>query len=291
MVKNRLLEIVLPLFSRSCALIILLSVGSVCAFLLRHGWSSLNTELVFGAVPPLDALLLKQRVFSGLFPAIVGTFALISLSVCWAIPVGVATGIYLAEYAQGRTRDLLEFLFDILAGLPSIVIGLFGFVVTILLNRALPGKIYPSLLISTLALAFLVLPYIIRTTQTALAGVPTSLRQIALALGATKLQNILRVLLPQAVPGIVSGVVLATGRCAEDTAVIMLTGVVATAGIPGSLWSNYEALPFYIYATASQYADQKELATAYGAAIILLTICLLLFTLAAIIKKQFRGMR
>ena len=284
--NKRLLEIGLPLFSRTCAAILFFGISSVVVFLLLNGWHSMNLPLLFGSTPPLDALLLKQRVFSGLFPAIIGTIALVSLAICLAIPVGIAAGIYLAEFAQGKTRYTLEFLFDILAGLPSIVIGLFGFFITVLINRTFPGKFYPCLLVSSIALAFLVLPYIIRTTQTALAELPTSLRQTALALGASKLQNILLVLLPQALAGIISGVILAIGRCAEDTAVIMLTGVVASAGIPGSILDNYEALPFYIYYTASQYADQEELATAYGAAIILLAICMLLFTLAAIIKKQ-----
>ncbi len=284
--KIKLLEIALPLFSKICAAILLFGIGSVVGFLFLNGYKSLNLQLIFGTTPPLEALLLQRQVFDGLFPAIVGTFTLILLSVCWAIPIGIAAGIYLAEYAHGRTRQILEFLFDVLAGLPSIVVSLFGFVVTVLLNRALPGQIYPCLLISSITLAFLVLPYIIRTTQTALVGLPIPLRQTALAFGASKLQNTIRILLPQALPGIVSGIILAIGRCAEDTAVIMLTGVVAAVGIPDSLLSNYEALPFYIYYTASQYADQKELATAYGAAIILLTICMLLFSLAIITKKH-----
>ncbi|MEA3544181.1 MAG: phosphate ABC transporter permease PstA [Thermodesulfobacteriota bacterium] len=284
--KMRLLEIALPLFSKICAAILLLGIGGVVGFLLVNGYQSLDLQLIFGTTPPLSAILLKRQVFDGLLPAIIGTFTLILLSVCWAIPIGIAAGIYLAEYAHGKNRQILEFLFDVLAGLPSIVVGLCGFVITVLLNRALPGQIYPCLLISSVTLAFLVLPYIIRTTQTALTGLPHPLRQTALAFGASKLQNTIRILLPQALPGIISGIILAIGRCAEDTAVIMLTGVVAAAGIPGSLLSNYEALPFYIYYTASQYADQKELATAYGAAIILLTICMLLFSLAVITKKH-----
>ena len=285
-IKMKLIEIALPVLSKICAAILLLGIGSVMGFLLINGYKSLDLLLIFGSTPPLDALLLKRQVFDGLFPAIVGTFTLILLSVCWAIPVGIATGIYLAEYAQGKTRHILEFLFDVLAGLPSIVVGLFGFIVTVLLNRALPGQIYPCLLISSITLAFLVLPYIVRTTQTALVGLPSTLRQTALAFGASKLQNTMKVLLPQALPGIISGIILAIGRCAEDTAVIMLTGVVAATGVPNSLLSSYEALPFYIYYTASQYTDQKELATAYGAAIILLTICMLLFSLAVIVKKH-----
>ena len=106
------------------------------------------------------------------------------------------------------------------------------------------------------------------------------------ALGATRLQNIVHVLLPQSLPGLFSGVILAIGRCAEDTAVIMLTGAVASAGVPRTLLSHYEALPFYIYYVSAQYADQRELATAYGASIILLFLCLLLFSLAFLIKRN-----
>ncbi len=284
--QARLVEKMIPLFSRACGLVLLAAIGSVLGFLFIGGWKSLSLQLIFGTTPPLEALLGKRQVFNGLFPAIVGTFSLVILAVCWAIPIGIAAGIYLAEYATGKSRQILNLFFDILAGLPSIVVGLFGFSITVFLNKNLSGRIYPSLLISSIALAFLVLPYIIRTTQAALEGLPSSLRMTALALGASKLQNIVRVLLPQSLSGISSGVVLATGRCAEDTAVIMLTGVVASAGIPRSLLSQYEALPFYIYYISSQYSDQEELATAYGAAIILLCICLILFSLAFVIKKR-----
>lgn len=283
---KQLFEKTIPLFSWICGILLLITIGSVLGYLLLHGWKSLNLTLIFGTTPPLDALLLKRQVFNGLFPAMVGTFSLIFLAICWAIPVGMAAGIYQAEYATGKTKKILDLFFDIMAGLPSIVVGLFGFSLTVFLNRNLSDRIYPCLLISSIALAFLVLPYIIRTTQTSLEGLPTSLRITALALGASRLQNIVHILLPQSLSGIISGVILAIGRCAEDTAVIMLTGVVASAGVPRSLLSNYEALPFYIYYISSQYTDQEELATGYGAAIILLCICLLLFSLAFIIKKR-----
>lgn len=276
----------LSLFTRICTFILIAAFASVLGFLIIKGWRTLNLELIFGTTPPLEALLFKRQVFNGLFPAIVGTLILIILSVCWAIPMGIGSGIYLAEYATGKTKKILNVFFDILAGLPSIVVGLFGFSITVFLNKHLSDHIYPCLFISSLALAFLVLPYIIRTTQAALEEVPVLLRMTAPALGASKLQNIIRVLLPQSLSGIISGVILATGRCAEDTAVIMLTGVVASTGIPGSLFSNYEALPFYIYYISSQYSNQKELTTAYGAALILLSICLILFSLAFIIKKR-----
>ena len=137
-----------------------------------------------------------------------------------------------------------------------------------------------------MSLAFLVLPYVIRSTQVSLENLPATIRKTAPALGATRLQNIVHVLVPRALAGIVSGIMLAIGRCAEDTAVIMLTGVVATAGVPRSPLSSYEALPFYIYYISSQYTDQAELSRGYGACLILMATCALLFMLAYSIQRS-----
>lgn len=282
----RIVEKILPVFAWCCGLILLAAICCVTGYLFFKGLRVVNLALIFGTTDPMAALLLRQQVFDGLFPAMAGTFLLVLMSVGWAIPLGMAAGIYLAEYARGRVKKALNFLFDVLAGLPSIVIGLFGLSLVVLLNRKLPGGLRPCLLISSIALAFLVLPYIIRTTQIALENLPAQTRMTARALGATRLQNILHVLLPQAFPGVISGVILAIGRCAEDTAVIMLTGVVASAGIPKSIFSPYEALPFYIFYISSQYTNQQELATGYGAALLLLFICLILFFLAFFIKKR-----
>ena len=262
------------------------SIACIVGYLLIRGFGTLNPALIFGDTKPMDALLLKKQVFDGLFPAIIGTLLLVVLSVVWAIPVGLAGGIYLAEYAGKRVKRTLNLFFDILAGVPSIVVGLFGFSVAIFLHKHFSDNVYPCLLISSLSLALLVLPYIVRTTQVSLENLSAETRFTAPALGATKLQNIFYVLIPKSLSGIVSGVILAIGRCAEDTAVIMLTGVVATAGVPKSIFSNYEALPFYIYYISAQYADTQELLTGYGAAIILLALCAILFSCAFVIRKQ-----
>jgi phosphate transport system permease protein len=283
---DRTQQYLIIVWAWSCALILVSAISAVIGFLLVQGAGALNLELIFGETPVLDALLMRRPVFGGLFPAIVGTVLLILLSVAIALPVGLATGIYLAEYARGRIKTLLSLLFDILAGIPSIVIGLFGFSLTIFLHQRLSGRIYPCLLISALALAFLVLPYLIRSTQAALEGLPFQHRITAPALGATRLQNIRHVLLPHAIKAIAGGIVLAIGRCAEDTAVIMLTGAVAAAGIPKGPLQHFEALPYFIYYISSQYADSAELSQGYGAAIILLIICLILFGLSQLIQKM-----
>ncbi len=262
------------------------AVASILGFLLFKGLPALNLPLIFGDTEPLAALLLQKPVFDGLLPAMIGTLILVLTAVGLALPVGLGAGIYLAEYSRGHAKSLLSLFFDILAGIPSIVVGLFGFSLAVFLHHHLSNRIYPCLLISALSLAFLVLPYLIRSTQAALERLPAKERITAPALGATKLQNICFVLMPRALDGIVNGVILSIGRCAEDTAVIMLTGAVATAGIPDSLLSTYEALPFYIYYISSQYMDQQELLSGYGAAIILLLLCSMLFFMSFAIKKR-----
>ena len=283
---NRLFDRFLVFWAWASGVLLLATISCIIGYLVIKGAKTLNLGLIFGDTDPIDAILLKRQVFDGLFPAIVGTLLLILLSVTWAIPVGIASGIYLAEYAGKRTSRILNLLFDILAGIPSIVVGLFGLSTALVLHKHFSEDIYPCLLISSLALALLVLPYIVRTTQVSLENLSTESRLTALALGATKLQNIFYVLIPKSLAGIASGVILAIGRCAEDTAVIMLTGVVATAGVPNSILSNYEALPFYIYYISAQYADRQELLTGYGAAIILLALCVILFSSAFFIKRQ-----
>jgi phosphate transport system permease protein len=278
---RRLLENSVAWFAWSAGVLLLSALLTLVGYLVTQGGSSLQPGLIFGDTAPLDALLLRQQVFEGLFPAIIGTFLLILGAMVLAVPVGIAGGIYMAEYCNGKIKPLLNLAFDILAGIPSIVVGLAGLLLTIFLNHYFHGKISLCLLISCCSLALLVLPYLIRTTQTALESTPPLIRKTAPALGASPLQNILLVLLPYSLSDIVSGIILACGRCAEDTAVIMLTGVVATAGIPRSVFGQYEALPFYIYYISSQYTGPDELAKGYGAAIVLLLLCtgLLVFAL------------
>lgn len=283
--KPCLLERTTMVFAWAAGLLLTAAVALLFGYLFIHGFEVLNLKLIFGQTPPWRALLLQERVFEGLFPALAGTFMLVVLAICWAIPVGLATGVYLSEYAGPRVRRVLDALFDVLAGVPSIVVGLFGFALAVFLHRHFSQRIGPCLLISSLALSILVLPYIIRTTQASLEGLPRDIRLTAIALGATKLQNILLVLIPKSLAGVMSGIILAIGRCAEDTAVIMLTGVVASAGLPKSLFSQYEALPFYIFYISSQYTSPEELQQGYGAAIILLLLCALLLLAAYGIRK------
>jgi len=170
--KRSPLDILVGLASWGSTLLLLVSVATVIGFLVVKGYSSFSLKLVFGDTSPLEALLLRRPVFGGLFPAMVGTLSLVVLSITLAVPFGVAAGIYMSEYGRGRIQQALGLFFDILAGVPSIVVGLFGFSVAVFLHRYFGGRVYPCLLISALSLAFLVLPYLIRTTQSALEALP-----------------------------------------------------------------------------------------------------------------------
>ncbi len=169
---------------------------------------------------------------------------------------------------------------DLLAGVPSILMGLFGFALILLLRRTLWPSANTCLLLSALCLALLVLPYLVSATRSCLAGLPAELRLTCASLGLTRWQAVSRVLLPAARQGVMGGVILAIGRAAEDTAVILLTGVVAGAGRPGALTDKFEALPFTIYYLAAEHQTPQELDLAFGAALTLLALTLALFALA-----------
>ncbi len=262
------------------ALLVPAALAALLGFLLLRGLPTVSLALFFGDTPPLDALLHGAPVFDGLWPACQGTLWLVGLAALFAVPVGLAGGIHLAEFATGRAARLAAFCVDLLAGVPSILMGLFGFALILLLRRSFWPSANTCLLLSALCLALLVLPYLVSATRAALAGLPQELRLTCAALGLSRWQAVRRVLLPAARQGILGGVVLALGRAAEDTAVILLTGVVAGAGKPGALTDKFEALPFTIYYLAAEHQTPQELDLAFGAALTLLGLTLALFALA-----------
>ncbi len=265
------------LFCWLSALVPLLAVAALLAFLAVRGLPTISTELFFGDAPPLAALLGRAPVWDGIWPACAGTFSLVFLSAILAIPVGVACGIHLAEFATGRVKAALSLGADLLAGVPSIVMGLFGFALILLLRRTFLTNATTCLLLSAACMALLILPYLIKTTLAALEGLPEELRLLGPSLGLTKLQAVRHILLPASGKGILGGAVLAIGRAAEDTAVILLTGVVANAGLPRGLLDKYEALPFFIFTTAAEHQTVQELDRGFGAAMVLLLLTSVIF--------------
>lgn len=155
------------------------------------------------------------------------------------------------------------------------------------MRKTLAPKAGTSLLLASLCIALLVLPYVIRTTQTALEAIPQHLRLLGPACGLSRLQTVRQILLPLAGRGILSAAILAMGRAAEDTAVILLTGVVAQAGMPRSLWDRFEALPFRIYYLAAEHQTRQQLGQGFATSLVLLVLTSSLFLIAYTLQRRF----
>jgi len=223
--------------------------------------------LLWQGIAYFELTLLTQTLFASIW----GTIMLILFSVGIALPIGVATGIYMESYAKGAFGRFLDWSFELLASIPSIIVGLFGFSLLLGLHQIFP-QMRSSLLLASFSLSLLILPYIVKATQLGLSQTPSELLSLGYALGASREQVILRIKLPFARGQILKGIFLSIARAAEDTAVIMLTGVVASYGVADSLTSPFEALPFYIYTTTANYESDMALHSIYVAIIVLMMI-------------------
>jgi phosphate transport system permease protein len=223
----------------------------------------------------------------GVAPAIVGTFYLTLIAIIFSLPLGLACAIYLCEYSpKGVVVNIIRISINNLAGVPSVVFGLFGLAVFVKFF-----KFGVSALSGGLSLGILVLPLIISAAQEALLAVPHSIREASLALGATKWQTIKRIVLPSALPGIITGVILSIGRVAGETAPILFTAAAFyLKGYPKSIFSEVMALPYHIYALMTEGAHpDKQTAIAYGCSLILLLLVLAISSLAIIIRQSQRS--
>ncbi|TLD86310.1 ABC transporter permease subunit [Helicobacter sp. MIT 05-5294] len=262
-----------------------LVVLSLLLWVLWRGISVLDLKLFFGNTSPLGAILGKVAVFHGIFPALIGTFWLVILSLLLAVAPGIGCGIYLSFYASPFQKWLLGAMVDILAGIPSVIMGLFGFLSILWLKNHFLPQANSCLLLAACCLALLVLPTLITTTKESLLSVPQDLMLNARALGIPKGAVLWYLLLPQARNGILSGAILALGRVAEDTAVVMFVGAVANAGLPNGLFGRFESLSFYIYYNSQNYQTQLELQNAMGASLVLLCLCGVLLLFGMVLKR------
>ena len=234
--------------------------------------------------PPVDAM-----TKGGIFPVIIGTVLLTFICMVVVIPIGVTTAIFLAEYSKpGFLLKMVMMSIYTLAGVPSVVFGLFGLAVFVVAFHF--GM---SLLAGSLTLAVMVLPYIISTSEEAIKAVPYSFREASLACGATKWQTIRKVVLPTALPGILTGAILGTAKVSGETAPIMFTAAAFfTPGVPRSLLEPVMALPYHIYvlATAGTHIEETR-AIQYGTALILIILVLGMNLLGIILRARQRAKR
>ncbi len=255
---------------------ILLVVGTIVA----RGASAISWEF-------LTAMPRQGMKAGGILPAIVGTLALTLGTALAAIPVGVGGAIYLAEYARDTwlTRAIRLAIIN-LAGIPSVVYGLFGLGLFVLFLQF--GS---SILAGSLTLAIMTLPVIISAAEEALRAVPVEYRTVSASLGGTKWQGIYRIVLPQAFPGIITGVLLGLLRAAGETAPILFTAAAFyLPRLPQSVFDETMALPYHLYVISTQVPGMP-VQIQYGTALVLLAIVLSMNVVATLIRRHFRRRR
>ncbi|MBR5230218.1 MAG: phosphate ABC transporter permease PstA [Firmicutes bacterium] len=214
-----------------------------------------------------------------MMPAIINTVIMTALTLALAVPIGVFSAIYLVEYAKKGNKlvKIIRVTAETLSGIPSIVYGLFGYIVFVITL----GWSY-TLLSGVITLAIMILPLIIRTTEEALLSVSDSFREGSFGLGAGKLRTVFRIVLPSAVPGILSGVILAVGRIVGESAALIFTAGTNPV-VPGSLFSSASTLSVHLYTllTEGLYTQQ-----AYATAVVLLVVVILINALSAAAAKK-----
>jgi len=263
----------------SAAVLVLLFLGIIIWDIFSKGVGVISWQFLTQA--PREGM-----TEGGIFPAILGTFLVSLITVLFAVPLGMFAAIYLNEYAlPGRTTRLIRLAIRNLSGVPSIVYGLFGVVLFVQMM-----KLGTSILSAGLTLGLLTLPWTITASEEALKTVPKSYREGALALGATKWYAIRTNVLPYAIPGMLTGVILGLARAAGETAPILFTGAAFfLPHLPKSLFDQFMALPYHLYILATQHHDiVKVRPIAYGTALVLLCLILLLSTSAIYFRYRYR---
>lgn len=250
----------------------------ILGFIIIKGGSVISWDFLTKA--PEDSM-----TAGGIFPAIVGTLYLVLGSSLISFPIGIMSGIYMNEYAtNGKLIRFVRIMTNNLSGVPSVVFGLFG--MALFVNTLGWGD---SIIAGSFTLALMALPLIIRTTEEALKSVDDSFRQGSLALGASKLQTIGRVVLPMAFPNIITGLILSVGRVSGETAPILFTvAAYFLPQLPESIFDQCMALPYHLYVISTSGTDiEASRGIAYGTALVLILIVLIVNLLANALRTYF----
>lgn len=265
---------------RAITILTVLPIIGLVVFIIVKGSPALSWEFLTTA--PSNGMKA-----GGILPAIVGTLYLTLGTAVFSIPLGVAAGIYIAEYAKDNTLTrLIRIAIINLAGIPSVVYGLFGLGLFVLFL-----KFGTSILSASLTLSIMTLPVIISTTEEALRSVPNSFRVVSTSLGATRWQTIWRVILPQGLPGIVTGIILGLERAAGETAPILFTGATFfLPQLPTSPLDATMALPYHIFVISTQVPGMP-VSIQYGTVLVLLIFVLGMNIIATIIRNRARAKR
>jgi phosphate transport system permease protein len=247
-------------------------------FIVKQGIGVVNWK--FLSTMPTDGM-----TKGGIYPAIMGTLYLVGGSMLFAFPVGVMAGIYVNEYAvAGPVKRFVKMMTNNLAGVPSIIFGLFG--MSLFVNQMGFGA---SILAGSLTLGLLALPIVIRTTEEALKSVDDTFRQASYALGGSKLYTIRKVVLPIALPNILTGLILSVGRVSGETAPILFTvAAYFLPKLPNSIMDQCMALPYHLYVISTSGTQiEASRPMAYGTALVLVVIVLIVNLLATLLRNYF----
>ena len=257
-----------------------ISIVAIVIYIIYQGLPAISREFITGF--PSDGMR-----SGGILPAIVGTVLLTIGTALFAVPIGVLAAIYLAEYAPDNrwTRSIRVAIIN-LAGIPSVVYGLFGLGIFVLFLQ-----FGTSIIAGALTLAIMTIPVIISTTEEALRAVPNSFRVVSISLGGTKWQTIRRVVLPQAQPGIVTGIILGLERAAGETAPILFTAAAFfLPQLPCSIFDSTMALPYHLFVISTQVPGMP-VEIQYGTALVLLIFVLMMNIFATVIRSRARAKR
>ncbi|PIU41375.1 MAG: phosphate ABC transporter, permease protein PstA [Candidatus Omnitrophica bacterium CG07_land_8_20_14_0_80_42_15] len=258
-------------------LLIVVPVGFIVFVIIQKGLPAIDWQF-------LSDIPRHGMRAGGIFPAIVGTVYLVTGTIIFALPIGLLAAIYLSEYSkENLLMRLIKLAIVNLAGVPSVVYGLFGLALFVIFF-----KFGASILSGSLTLGIMILPIIITTSREALESVPYSFREVSLSLGASKWQTIRNIVLPNAVPGILTGTILGLGRAAGETAPILFTvAAFYLPQLPSSIFDQAMALPYHLYVISTQVPNVDE-KIRYGTAFVLLALVLIMNLVAIIIRYKFR---
>lgn len=258
-------------------LLIVVPVGLIVVIIIQKGLPAINWQF-------LSDIPRQGMRAGGIFPAIVGTLYLVAGAIIFALPIGLLAAIYLSEYAKDNLLNrLIKLSIVNLAGVPSVVYGLFGLALFVVFF-----KFGASILSGSLTLGIMILPVIITTSREALESIPYSFREVSLSLGASRWQTIRYIVLPNAIPGILTGTILGVGRAAGETAPILFTvAAFYLPQLPDSLFDQAMALPYHLYVISTQVPNVDE-KIRYGTAFVLLTMVLFMNLVAIVIRNKFR---
>ncbi len=258
-------------------LLIVVPVGIILVIIIQKGLPAITWQF-------LTDIPRQGMRAGGIFPAIVGTAYLVTGAIFFALPIGLLAAVYLSEYSKDNILNRLVKLSIInLAGVPSVVYGLFGLALFVVFFR-----FGASILSGSLTLGIMILPIIITSSREALESVPQSFREVSLSLGASKWQTIRNIVLPNAIPGILTGTILGVGRAAGETAPILFTvAAFYLPQLPSSIFDQAMALPYHLYVISTQVPNVDE-KIRYGTAFVLMTLVLSVNLVAIIIRAKFR---